>query len=143
MEMLIPWDKLVEAIKPCYPQAGKGRAPYPLENMWERVQLFYNLSDPATQDMLYEIESVRRFTGTCRNKVPDKRTILNFRHLLERHGLGKVLFESIKEYLAEEGPKMTRAALLSFQGHASCRPKTPIVWEGQPGPGSRHGRDGH
>jgi len=28
-------------------------------------------------------------------KVPDGMTILNFRHLLERHGLGKVLFEAI------------------------------------------------
>ena len=33
--------------------------------------------------MLYEIESVRRFTGIGLNKVPDETTILNFRHLLE------------------------------------------------------------
>ena len=67
------------------------------------VQLFYNLSDPATEDMLYEIERVRRLTGISLSKVPDETTILNFRHLLERHGLGQVLFESIKEHLSEEG----------------------------------------
>ncbi len=67
------------------------------------VQLFYNLSDPATEDMLYEIESVRRFTGISQKKIPDETTILNFRYLLERHGLGQVLFESIKEHLSEEG----------------------------------------
>ena len=96
MEDLIRWDQLVEAIKPYYPQSAKGRVPYPLESILRVhcVQLFYNLSDPATEDMLYEIESVRRFIGG--NKVPDETTILNFRHLLERHGLGKVLFETIK-----------------------------------------------
>ena len=45
------------------------------------------------EDRLYEIESVRCFTGIGRAKVSDETTILNFRHLLERHGLGKVLFE--------------------------------------------------
>ena len=67
------------------------------------VQLFYNASDPEMEDMLYEIESVRCFTGIRLEKVPDETTILNCHHLLERHGLGKVLFETIKEHLAEEG----------------------------------------
>ena len=51
MEMLIPWDKLLEAIKPYYPQPGKGMVPYPLEDMLRvyYVQLFYNLSDPAIE----------------------------------------------------------------------------------------------
>ena len=42
----MPWDKLLAAIKPHYPQAGKGRVPYPLESILRVhcVQLFYNLS---------------------------------------------------------------------------------------------------
>ena len=105
MEMLIPWERLLEQIRPYYPKAGRGRAPYELESMLRVhcVQLFYSLSDPATEDMLYGIERVRRFTGISPKKVPDETTILNFRHLLERHGLGQVLFESIKEHLSEEG----------------------------------------
>ena len=105
MDALIPWERLLEEIRPYYPKAEKGRAPYELESMLRVhcVQLFYNLSDPATEDMLYEIESVRRSTGISLSKVPDETTILNFRHLLERHGLGAVLFESIKEHLSEAG----------------------------------------
>ena len=105
MEVLIGWGHLLEQIRPYDPKAGKGRAPYELESMLRVhcVQLFYNLSDPATEDMLYEIESVRRFTGISLSKVPDETTILNFRHLLERHGLPQVLFESIKNHLSEEG----------------------------------------
>jgi len=62
--------------------------------------------------MLYEVESVRRFTGTRLAKVPDEATILNFRHLLERHGLGKVLFATIKEHLAEQGLKLREGTIL-------------------------------
>ena len=60
MEVLILWERLLEQIRPHYPKAGKGRAPYELESMLRVhcVQLFYNLSDPATEDMLYEIERV-------------------------------------------------------------------------------------
>ena len=105
MEVLIPWERLLEEIRPYDPKAGRGRAPYELESMLRVhcVQVFYNLSDPAMEDMLYEIESVRRFTGISLSKVPDETTILNFRHLLERHGLGQVSFESIKDHLAEAG----------------------------------------
>ena len=67
------------------------------------VQLFYNLSDPATEEMLYEIESVRRFTGIRLEKVPDETTILNFRRRLERHELGRRLFDVIKAHLAQHG----------------------------------------
>ncbi len=105
MEVLIPWERLLKQIRPYYPKAGKERAPYALDSMLRVhcVQLFYSLSDPATEDMLYAIESVRHFTGISLKKVPDETTILNFRHLLEHHGLGQVLFESIKDHLSEEG----------------------------------------
>ena len=68
------------------------------------MQLFYNLSDPGMEDMLYEIESVRRFARLrLTGPLPDETTILNFRHLLERHGLGRGLFEEINAHLAERG----------------------------------------
>ena len=35
-------------------------------------------------------------------RLPDETTILNFRHLLERHGLGKKLFEEINRHLKEQ-----------------------------------------
>ena len=96
MDGLIPWQRLEERIRPVYPKPGKGRRPYPLPVMLRIhcVQLFYNLSDPGMEDLLYEAESVRRFVGLSLSEaLPDETTILNFRHLLERHGLGKGLFE--------------------------------------------------
>ena len=44
------------------------------------MQLFYNLSDPAMEDALYEIESMRQFAGLKLDRLPDETTILKFRH---------------------------------------------------------------
>ena len=94
MEDLVPWGKLEERIRPYYSRAGRGRRPYELSVMLRIhcVQLFYNLSDPGMEDMLYEVESVRRFAGLrLSGPLPDETTILNFRHLLEEQELGRGL----------------------------------------------------
>ena len=78
MDSLIPWTKLERKVRRHYPKRGRGRAPYPLSVMLRVhcVQLFYNLSDPAMEDMLYEIESVRRFVGLrLSGPLPDETTI--------------------------------------------------------------------
>ena len=83
MDKLVPWERLERRIEPFYAKAGRGRRPYPLSVMLRVhcVQLFYNLSDPGMEDLLYEVESVRRFVGLrLTEALPDETTILNFRH---------------------------------------------------------------
>ena len=78
MDGLVPWEKLEERIRPYYPKAGRGRRPYELPAMLRIhcVQLFYNLS-AGMEDMLYEVESVRRFAGLrLSGPLPDETTIL-------------------------------------------------------------------
>ena len=80
MDQLIPWKRLENRIRRHYPKPGNGRQPYPLEVMLRIhcMQLFYNLSDPAMEDALYEIESMRRFAGlSLSGPIPDETTILN------------------------------------------------------------------
>ena len=106
MDRLVPWERLETRIEPFYPKPGRGRRPYPLRTMLRVhcVQLFYNLSDPGMEDLLYEVESVRRFAGLrLTGPLPDETTILKFRHLLERHGLGEGLFAEINAHLASLG----------------------------------------
>ena len=106
MESLIPWEKLERKLAKHYPKGENGRPPYPLPVMLRVhcLQLFYNLSDPAMEDALYEIESMRRFAGLrLSDRLPDETTILNFRHFLERHTLGKVVFDTVNEHLAAHG----------------------------------------
>ena len=108
MERLIPWEELEDAIRPHYPKtraSGRGRRPYPLSAMLRVhcVQLFYNASDPGMEDMLYEVEPVRRFAGLKLEALPDETTILKFRHLLEKHGLGEKLLAAINASLEARG----------------------------------------
>ena len=115
MDELVPWKKLEKKIKPHYPKNGHGRQPYPLSVMLRVhcMQLFYNLSDPAMEDALYEIESMRRFAGLrLSNPLPDETTILYFRHLLERNGLGKKLFEEVNRHLQSQGLSVREGSIV-------------------------------
>ncbi len=115
MDGLIPWQRLEERIRPVYPKAGKGRQPYPLAVMLRIhcVQLFYNLSDPGMEDLLYEAESVRRFVGlNLSEALPDETTILNFRHLLERHSLGEGLLQEINAHLESQGLRLREGTIV-------------------------------
>ena len=109
------WDQLEERIRPFYPKAGRGRRPYELSAMVRIhcVQLSYNLSDPGMEDMLYEVESVRRFVGLrLSGPLPDETTILNFRHLLEEHELGQSLFQEINRHLESQGLRLREGTIV-------------------------------
>jgi IS5 family transposase len=107
MDRAVPWAKLEALIAPHYPKAGNGRQPYPLSTMLRIhcLQQWYALSDPAVGEELYEIASMRRFVGLSlsHGSVPDETTILNFRHLLERHDLSAAIFEAVKKHLQGAG----------------------------------------
>ena len=122
MERLIPWEQLEELLRPYYPTAGRGRRPYELSVMLRIhcVQLFYNLSDPGMEDLLYEVESVRRFVGLRLSEaLPDETTILHFRHLLERHALGMELFDEINAHLAAQGLQLREGTIMDADAHRS------------------------
>ena len=115
LERLVPWQRLEERIRPHYFRGERGRRPYPLSVMLRVhiVQLCYNLSDPAMEDLLYEAESVRRFAGVRLSEpIPDESTILHFRHLLERHRLGQGLFAEIKGHLQEQGVQLREGTIV-------------------------------
>jgi len=107
MNRAMPWDRLVSLIKPYYPKAGNGRHPMPLEQMLRIyfMQQWYSLSDPAMEDSLYDIESMRRFANIelGEDPVPDETTILHFRRLLEQHQLTAKLLEDVNVFLEEKG----------------------------------------
>ena len=107
MNQVIPWEELLQVIKEYYPKAGNGRQPMPLERMLRIyfMQQWYGMSDPAMEDALYDIESMRRFADIDIevDVIPDETTILNFRHLLEIHNLTKKIFEKTQRYLSEKG----------------------------------------
>ena len=115
MDALMPWARLEARIRPVYPTGERGRPPYPLALLLRIhcVQLFYNLSDPAMEDALYDSVAVQRFVGlTARGPRPDETTILNFRHLLERHHVGEGLLAAITHHLAAQGLRLREGTIV-------------------------------
>jgi IS5 family transposase len=106
MDAVIPWERLMKRIEPHYPRAGAGRQPLGLEKMLRIyfLQQWFNLSDPAAEDAIYDSESMRRFAGVDLGEdvVPDETTILRFRHILEKHGLTAGIFEEIQGLLEQK-----------------------------------------
>ena len=117
MDKIIPWKELTEAIEPFYPKPkGAGRRPIGIERMLRIhfLQHWFNLSDPAAEEALYDSLAMRRFVGIDlgREPAPDETTICKFRHLMERHNLGDRLFGLVNVYLAENGLKVNRGTIV-------------------------------
>lgn len=118
MAKAVPWARLEALIEPHYPKMGPkgGRRPFPLTVMLRVycLQQWYNLSDPGAEEALYDIQSMRAFCGLelGRDAIPDETTILNFRHLLERHGLTKAIFTAVAEYLAAKGEMLRGGTIM-------------------------------
>src|SRR6516162_1793529 len=66
-----------------WPPAGRSRAVLRIY----LLQQWFNLSDPAVEEALYESLAMRRFVGIDlgREPAPDETTMCRFRHLLEAH----------------------------------------------------------
>src|SRR5580658_3317976 len=95
MQVIVPWAKLTAVVEPFYPKVSEagGRPPLPLERMLRVyfLQLWFNLSDPAVEEELYDSVAMRNFAGIDLGveAAPDETTVCKFRHLLEKNKLGK------------------------------------------------------
>ena len=78
------------------------------------LQQWYSLSDPAMEEALIEVPTMRRFAGIelISDRIPDETTILSFRHLLEKHGLGEQIFDTVKALLADRGVTMRQGTIV-------------------------------
>ena len=78
------------------------------------LQQWYDLSDPAMEDALIEVATMRRFAGIAliTDRIPDETTILAFRHLLEQNDLGEQIFEAVKAHLKANGMAMKQGTII-------------------------------
>ena len=92
MELVVPWKALLKLIEPHYPLAG---------------------SDPAMEEALYQIASMRSFAGLSLGEViPDETTILNFRRLLEDNDLSEDILKLVNAHLARKGLLLKRGGIV-------------------------------
>ena len=116
MERVVPWPALCKLIEPFYPKPGNGRPPIGIERMLRVyfLQQWFNLSDPAVEEALYDSQAMRVFVGIDlgREPVPDETTVCRFRHLLEAHDLGRGLFDAVPRHLAANGLKVATGTIV-------------------------------
>lgn len=118
MDTVVPWAELTALIEPYYPKAGSagGRPAVGLERMLRIhcLQLWFDLSDPAVEEALYDSRAMRAFVGIDlgREPVPDETTVMRFRHLLEAHQLGAKLFEEVGRVLLARGLRLSRGTIV-------------------------------
>lgn len=115
----MPWQALIGLIEPHYPKTSKKgrRPPYLLATMLRihLLQQWFSLSDPAMEEALIEVPTMRHFMGIdlISDRIPDETTILSFRHLLEKHDLGEQIFETVKAHLSNRGITMRQGTIVN------------------------------
>ena len=107
MDDIIPWSDWCALIAPYYPKAGNGRPPRDLEQVLRMylLQVWFNLSDEATEDAIYDSYAMKRFLrmNFTNESVPDATTLGNFRHLMEEHDLTEKIFDDVNDRLDRAG----------------------------------------
>jgi len=117
LEKIIPWPELAAAVQTVYPKFSEngGRPPIPVERMLRIyfLQLWFNLSDPAVEEALYDSVAMRSFVGidVGIEGAPDETTVCKFRHLLERNKLGKTLLTAVNDHLHRSGIKIAKGTI--------------------------------
>jgi IS5 family transposase len=116
MEQVVPWARLGGLVEPYYPKAGNGRPPVGVERMLRIyfLQQWFNLSDPAVEEALYDSAVMRQFAGIDlgREPVPDETTVCKFRHLLEEHQLGGEMLQAVNRHLEGKGVRITTGTIV-------------------------------
>ena len=117
MDQIITWRDLCKVIKLFCPKPeGAGWPPVGLERMlqFHFLQHWFNLSDPAVEEALYDSRAIRRFVGIDlgREPAPDETTVCKFRHLLEAHNLSNQLVVLFNEYLQGNGLKVSTGTIV-------------------------------
>ncbi len=116
MDKLMPWAEFCALIEPHYPKTGNGRPPVGLERMLRMycIANWFDLGDEACEDALYDVAVFREFCGfdLGTERVADAGTLLNFRHLMEAHGLGTALFAKVGELLLANGMRLSGGTIV-------------------------------
>jgi len=106
MEQVMPWGDLLALITSHAPVAKTGRPPFDPAMMLRIhcLQQWFGLSDPGAEEALFETSFYRDFVGiSVTQRIPDRVSILRFRHLLEEHDLSPKILQVINAKLASHG----------------------------------------
>ena len=114
MELVMPWDELLALIAPHAPVAKMGHPPvakmghppFDLAMMLRihSLQQWFGLSDLGVEEALFETSFYRDFVGISgTQRIPNRVSILRFRHLLDEHELSTKILQVINFKLSCHG----------------------------------------
>jgi IS5 family transposase len=106
MEGVVPWPEFVSQLTAVAPPKATGRPPFAHETMLRLhlLQQLFGLSDFAMEEALFDTPLYRSFAGLGNtDRLPDRVSILRFRHLMESHDLAKQFFETVNAMLRAKG----------------------------------------
>ncbi|CUA96545.1 IS5 family transposase [Thiomonas bhubaneswarensis] len=106
MERVVPWAQLLALIEPVAQRKERGRPPFGAEVMLRIhfLQNWFGLPDVAMEEALFDVPLYRQFAGLSgMARLPDRVSILRFRHLLEQHELAPKMLEVVNATLAAKG----------------------------------------
>src|SRR5438128_8968928 len=116
MEQVVPWGELCALVALYDRQRARVRWSEGGERMVRIyfLQQWFNLSDPAVEETLYDSVVMRQFVGIdlgC-EPVPDETTVCKFRHLLEEHQLGEQILGQVNLHLQAQGVRITTGTIV-------------------------------
>ncbi len=103
MDRVIPWYRLINKTQKYYIENKIGRKRTDIKLLLKIyfLQQWYNLSDPAAEEAIYDRNSFQKYLNIdlLSDSVPDETTMLNFRHLLEENKLQEKFFKIMNKVL--------------------------------------------
>jgi IS5 family transposase len=156
MNWVVPWAELVALIAPHAParKPKGGRPPFAVATLLRIhfLQQWFNLSDPAMEEALYDTPMFREFAGLDMGEdhLPDESTILRFRHLLEAHNLSLQILATVNATLSAKGLLLKQGTVVDATLIAaptstknSTGTRDPEMHQTQKGNQWYHGMKGH
>lgn len=113
-EQVVPWSGLVALIEPHYPKAGGGRNSYPLETMLRihLLQNWFSLRDPAMEEALYEITSMRQFAANAQRSDPQRHDNHEFPTPAGEASVGDGHSGNINNYLRDQDLSLSQGTIV-------------------------------
>ena len=116
MEQVVPWAKLCALIEPHYPKPGTGGRPVGVERMLRIyfLQQWFNLSDPAVEEALYDSAVMRQFVGIDlgRSRCRTRPRCASSGICWKSTDLGEKILGTVNLYLQAKGVRITTGTIV-------------------------------
>lgn len=121
MDLIVPWAKIIELIKPYYYDNRIGRPATQIEVILRMyfLQIWFSLSDKGLEEAIYDSMAFRSFMGTdtISVRIPDETVLCNFRKLINDNGLGDKIFSLVNDIIKRNGLIMHGGTIMDATIH--------------------------